>query len=129
MKRAVALLCSSVPWILLSNRATEVVHVPKGNAVNIERTDLPNEWDDAGLTQISVAPEWTVKVRFKHDEENLDFAFEDTKHGRDRLFPEIFIDPLDEKSSRWQKGQWWFHVSQNLCEGDGEPNVYTRNGV
>lgn len=24
---------------------------------------------------------------------------------------------------------WWLHVSYNLCEGDGEPNVYRKAGV
>jgi len=59
----------------------------------------------------------------------LCFAFEGVKHAGERLFPEIFVDPQDRKSSRWQKGQWWLHISYNLCEGDGEPNVYEKNGV
>lgn len=28
-----------------------------------------------------------------------------------------------------RKGQWWLHASYNLCEGDGEFNVYNRDGV
>jgi hypothetical protein len=51
------------------------------------------------------------------------------KNGTDRLFPEILLDPHNSKSSRWQRGRWWFHVSANLCEGNGEANVYRRNGV
>lgn len=61
--------------------------------------------------------------------ENLYFLFEGVRHGSRRLFPEIFIDPRNLKSTGWEKGRWWLHVSYNLCEGDGEPNVYTKAGV
>jgi hypothetical protein len=56
-------------------------------------------------------------------------VFEGVKHGDERLFPEILIDPRNQKTATWEKGQWWLHVSNNLCEGDGEPNVYEKNGL
>lgn len=28
----------------------------------------------------------------------------------------------------WQKGQWWLHVCNNLCESNGAPSVYEKNG-
>ncbi len=27
-----------------------------------------------------------------------------------------------------RKGQWWLHVSNNLCEGNGAPNAYETKG-
>jgi hypothetical protein len=51
------------------------------------------------------------------------------RHGKEERYPELLIDPQDLKSSTWQPGQWWFHSSYNLCEGNGEFNVYSRNGM
>jgi len=37
---------------------------------------------------LPVAKNWTVRVRFKHDAENLYFEFEGVKRAAERLFPE-----------------------------------------
>ncbi len=86
------------------------------------------EWEDASMTEFAVAPGWNVRVFAKHDAENLYFDFEGVTHAGRRLFPEILLDPHNVKSAAWQKGQWWLHVSNNLCEGNGAPNVYEKNG-
>jgi len=86
------------------------------------------EWDDASKTQFAVAPGWNVRVFAKHDAQNLYFDFEGVTHGGSRLFPEILLDPRNTQSPAWQKGQWWLHVSNNLCEGNGAPNVYEKKG-
>jgi hypothetical protein len=78
---------------------------------------------------LPVAKNWIVRVRFKHDAENLYFEFESVKRGSERLFPEILIDPKNRKSETWEPGEWWLHVSNTLCEGNGEPNLYTKDGV
>jgi hypothetical protein len=104
-------------------------HIPKGHAVKADGHVGATEWEDAETTSIAVEPGWTVRVRLKHDEENLYFLFENVKHDDQRLFPEIFIDPEDRRSEKWERSQWWLHVSYNLCEGHGEPNVYRKNGV
>ncbi|MGA9571961.1 MAG: hypothetical protein WBS17_17920 [Candidatus Acidiferrales bacterium] len=86
------------------------------------------EWDDAAMKQFAVGPGWNVRVFAKHDAQNIYFDFEGVTHAGSRLFPEILIDPRNTKSEAWQKGQWWLHVSNNLCEGNGAPNVYEKKG-
>lgn len=105
------------------------LRIPRGKAVNVDGKVATGEWDGAESVQIAVGPDWKIQVRFKHDNENLYFLFEGVRHGSRRLFPEIFIDPRNLKSTGWEKGRWWLHVSYNLCEGDGKPNVYTKAGV
>jgi hypothetical protein len=98
------LLCSTFLTILFSARLTDVVHIPNGRAEDIDGMVALHEWKDAESTEIAVDRDWTVRVRFKHDNQNLYFALEGVKHGSHRLFPEIFIDPQNRKSSRWEKG-------------------------
>lgn len=104
-------------------------HIPRGRPAVPDGQVVPGEWDDAASTEIPILPDWKVRVRFKHDDQNLYFLFERVKHGKERLYPEILLDPHNLRGERWEKGQWWLHVSYNLCEGNGEPNVYNRNGV
>ncbi len=103
--------------------------IPNGAGVVVDGKLTPGEWDYAASAQIRVQPDWNIQVRFRHDDKNLYFLFQGIKRGKERLYPEIFLDPQNLRSLQWQQGQWWFHVSYNLCEGNGEPNVYTRNGV
>lgn len=105
------------------------LEIPKGSAIVVDGTRSAAEWNDAASTDISIAPDWTIHVYLKHDSENLYFDFEGVMHDGKRLFPEILLDPRQLKSLAWQPGQWWLHVSNNLCEGNGEPNVYEKNGV
>jgi hypothetical protein len=77
-------------------------------------------------TQFAVMPGWNVRVFAKHDAQYLNFDFEGVTHGGKRLFPEILLDPHNTHSAAWQKGQWWLHVSNSLCEGNGAPNVYEK---
>ena len=128
INRAV-LLCSTFITLLFSARVTDVVHIPRGRAADVDGMVAPHEWEDAESIEIAVDRDWTIRVRFKRDNQSLYFAFEGVKHGSHRLFPEIFVDPQNRKSSRWEKGQWWLHISYNLCEGDGEPNVYRTDGT
>ena len=103
--------------------------IPDGKAVDIDGRIAPNEWDDVATSVIIVNPDWKSQVRMKHDGEFLYFVFEGVKHGSERLFPEILIDPQNRRGDQWEQGEWWFHVSFNLCEGKGEPNVYKKDGV
>jgi hypothetical protein len=105
------------------------IHIPQGHAIVTDGKVSSGEWDDAASAQIEVQPDWKIPVRFKHDDKNLYFLFEDVRHGTERLYPEIFLDPKNSKSVAWEKSQWWFHVSYNLCEGNGEANVYRKNGT
>jgi hypothetical protein len=102
--------------------------IPSGVAIAVDGVKSAGEWDDAAVTQCAVGPGWNVRVFAKHDAQNIYFDFEGVTHGASRLFPEVLVDPRNTKSVVWQKGQWWLHVSNNLCEGDGAPNVYEAKG-
>jgi hypothetical protein len=104
------------------------IRIRHGRAIVVDGVKSAGEWDDASMTQFSVGLGWNVRVFAKHDAQNLYFDFEGVTHAGTRLFPEILLDPRNTKSLAWQKGQWWLHVSNNLCEGDGTPNVYEKNG-
>jgi hypothetical protein len=86
------------------------------------------EWDDAAMTQFAVALGWNVPVFAKHDAHYVYFDFEGVTHRDGRLFPEILVDSRKTQSAAWQKGQWWLHVSNNLCAGNGAPSVYESKG-
>ena len=106
-----------------------IFDLPRGDLVNVDGNLSPGEWDDAASVPIIVEPGWKVRVRLKHDDENLYFLFSGLRHANQTMFPELFIDPQNSRTYRWEEGQWWLHVSYNLCEGDGEPNVFRRAGV
>jgi hypothetical protein len=104
------------------------IHIPRGVAVVVDGVKSAGEWNDAAMAQFAVAPGWSVRVFAKHDAQNVYFDFEGVTHAGSRLFPEIVVDPRNTKSEAWQKGQWWLHVSNNLCEGNGAPSVYEKKG-
>jgi hypothetical protein len=106
-----------------------LTRLPRGHSVKADGIKAPDEWNDAATASIHVKSGWDVPVRFKRDSENIYLLFENVKHGSDRLFPEILIDASNTKSPQWEQAQWWFHISHNLCEANGEPNVYMKNGV
>lgn len=105
-----------------------IISIPSGSPVTVDGKVSPKEWADCESLKISADLDWKIPVRFKHAR-NLYFQFTRVTNGKNRLFPELFFDPQDKKSHDWEKGNWWFHVSANLCESDGEPNVYEKNGV
>jgi hypothetical protein len=104
------------------------IHIPSGFAIAVDGVKSAGEWDDTAMTQFAVAPGWNVRVFAKHDAQYIYFDFEGVTHPGSHLFPEILVDPRNTKSEAWQKGQWWLHVSNNLCEENGAPNVYEKKG-
>jgi hypothetical protein len=108
---------------------TQSFSIPRGKPIKVDGRVEFNEWRDAATTEIAVSPTWKSRDSFKHDDRFLYFLFTGVRHGSERLFPEILLDPKFRRTETWEKGQWWFHISGNLCEGDGEPNVYNRVGV
>jgi hypothetical protein len=79
--------------------------------------------------RINVAAGWIVRVRCSHDGRELTCRIDNLRKAGAERFPELMVDPQDERTSRWRKGQWWLHSSYNLCEGNGEFNAYKRDGV
>ncbi len=124
-----AILLISIFPLLFAPSNDAYLRISKGKPIDTDGKISPGEWDDANFVEIRVSADWAVRVGAKRDSENLNFVFEGVKHGDERLFPEVLIDPQNRKSSRWKPGEWWFHISNNLCEGNGEPNVYTKGGV
>jgi hypothetical protein len=106
-----------------------LIKIPLGSPTNIDGVLNPGEWRGAADVAIRVESGWTVKVLLKHDAQNLYFAFEGIEHAGKRMFPEIMLDPERRGGEKWSPGQWWLHVSNNLCEGNGEYNVYERGGA
>ena len=117
-------LLAAVPALSTPNE----IRIPRGRAMVVDGVKSAAEWDDASMAQFVVAPGWNVRVFAKHDEQFLYFDFEGVTDGGSRLFPEILLDPRNAQSAAWQKGQWWLHVSNNLCEGNGAPNANEKKG-
>lgn len=78
---------------------------------------------------IPVSPGWIIRFHCNHDQRELVCRVDHLQNGGGGRFPELLIDPQHERSVQWRKGQWWLHSSYNLCEGNGEFNVYRRDGV
>lgn len=94
---------------------TSVVRIPKGPA--------------SVTLAVPIEAGWTIRFRCNHDDRELTCIVANLKHGKEERYPELLIDPQNRRSSHWHRGQWWFHSSYNLCEGNGEFNVYVRNGT
>ena len=109
--------------------ARVTLEIPFGGPIQVDGKLSPGEWDDAGSMYIEVLPGWRVRLLYKHDARNLYFAFLNLERGHERRFPELLIDPQNLKTDSWQPSEWWLHSSYNLCEGNGEFNVYERNRV
>ncbi len=111
---------------------TKLLEIKRGSEIKVDGVLSPGEWDDAGQMKLTVGANWGVTVRYKHDGANLLFAFSPVASGAGDAalfrFPELLLDPENKKSDSWQPGQWWLHASANDCEGNGEFNVYRKDG-
>jgi serine/threonine protein kinase len=102
--------------------------IPAGRGVLVDGVIDAQEWSDAAAVIIPVRSGWEITAYCKHDRQNLYFAFKNLEHEGTRLFPELLIDARGSRSKSWQTGVWWFHASQNLCEANGQHDLYRRNG-
>ncbi len=105
------------------------LEVPRGGPILTDGVLSEGEWKSASEVKIDVADGWSVSVLTQHDNENMYFAFSGVKHGSKRMYPEVLLDAANRKPAEWEREVFWFHVSHNLCEGNGEHDVYTRDGV
>jgi hypothetical protein len=92
--------------------------------VSIDGTITANEWQNAATAKIPVSGTDTVIVLYKHDQNALHFAFMGKLESANALFPEVLMDPHNQRTSNWINGQWWFHVSATDCENNGAYGVY-----
>jgi hypothetical protein len=109
--------------------ARRQIIIPVGRSITIDGKTVAHEWSDAASMFIQVAPGWRVRVLFKHDAANLYFAFTHLMRGKEMRFPELLLDPSEQRSDSWRPGEWWLHSSFNLCEANGAYNVYGRDSV
>lgn len=110
---------------VLSNAQT--ISVPfELTTMTIDGQINASEWQNADSAKIGLSPTDTVTVFYKHDMQNLYFAFCGPLESYivSAMFPEVLIDPQQLGGSAWQNGQWWFHVSATDCENNGGYGVY-----
>lgn len=98
---------------------------PKGKAVTVDGRLAVGEWEDAEWALINLPDRRQVRVAYKHDAENLYVLFFELPEN---VFPEVLIDAQNQKTDQWTIGQFWLHASANDCEGQGEYNVYRKDG-
>lgn len=99
--------------------------IPIGTKIIIDGKAEKAEWKDANSVSIKIEKDWTVKIFFKQDSNNLYFRFSNLKKDeKNELYPEVLIDAKNSKSKIWEKNQWWFHTSYSNCEGNGVFNNY-----
>jgi len=108
---------------------SETLRIPAGQPVVVDGVLGDADWKRSAKAVIDAGPDWKILVRGKHDAKNLYLVFTGVKHGEQRLFPEVLVDTTSRRPRKWERGVFWFHLSNNLCEGDGEHDVYQRNGV
>jgi len=76
------------------------------------------------ILNVPIRTRWNAEFRCDHDDRELTCVVTNLKHGKEERYPELLIDPQNRRSSNWQRKQWWFHTSYNLCE---DANVLSLN--
>jgi hypothetical protein len=87
-----------------------VIRIPSGSPIAVDGKVSANEWEDSEFVTLPVAKNWIVRVRFKHDTENLYFEFESVKPGSARLFRRD--SARLEKSQTGDLGAGWVVASR-----------------
>jgi hypothetical protein len=109
------LLVTSVTLAFNAPAQTNVVLIPRAPS--------------AATLRVPIRPGWSAEFLCFHSDRELICAIAHLRRGQEERYPELLIDSQDRKTSSWQPGQWWLHSSYNLCEGNGEFDVYVRNGT
>jgi len=121
MKQTYSILIGIVFWSSITTAQT-TINFPCGTTPTIDGVLNPNEWNDADTIEINGLN--TIQVYFKHDDNNLYFAFDGPLESSNVRFPEIMFDLNNDKTNIWQMDDWWFHVSATDCEYQGQPANY-----
>jgi len=112
-------------WTTIAKTQTTIC-IPNGSSVNIDGIISNNEWQDADSLFLGTGSQ--TKVLYKHDNNNLLVAFVGNLQSASR-FPEILIDINNDKNSSWQADDWWFHVSAQDCEYQGQYGNYNNCAI
>lgn len=107
------------------------LEIPLGSAPEVDGAFDPSEWSDATTVEFTVNDGVIdVRVHLVHDDEQLYVAFEYVVNpDAELIIPEILIDPNNGKSQDWADDDWWFHVSAQNCDAQGEYDNYGRCGL
>lgn len=107
------------------------LEVPLGDAPEVDGAFDPSEWSDATTVAFAAnAGAIEVRVHLLHDAEWLYVAFEYVANPDSELvIPEILIDSDNGKTEEWTGDDWWFHVSAQNCDAQGEYDNYGRCGL
>lgn len=100
--------------------------IPEGDTVKVDGVYNLAEWIDSDSVEITFLNN-TKKVRiyYKHDGLNLLVCFKGNLESANVRFPEILIDPKNNRSTSYTNDDWWFHVSATDCEYKGAYGNYS----
>ena len=83
------------------------------------------EWIGSDSVDITISSGVMTRVFFKHDNSSLYVAFAgNLSTSGFPYFPEVMIDAQNDKTTSYQSGDWWFHVSASDCEYNGQYGNY-----
>lgn len=97
------------------------ITINKGKPVIVDGILEEGEWDDAGKISIEITDRYSITVYFKHDGENLLFAFDGFLPEIFRV-PEVMLDIKNDRSPLMDDNDWWFHASMTDCWSNGSFN-------
>ena len=123
MNRILNLVAFTFFYGQVSLAQTSTICIPYGLPATIDGNFSASEWAGANSLVINISAADSVIVYLKHDSLNLYLAYLNNLESSFR-FPEIMVDPDNEKSSAWQPDDWWFHISATDCESIGIPSDY-----
>ncbi len=103
----------------------QVINIRESNPPTIDGQIIMNEWSAADSVLIDLGGNSKVTVKFMHDGSNFYFAFLNNLESFNIRFPEILLDPQNDKSTNWMSDDWWFHVSATDCESNTAANDYS----
>ena len=92
--------------------------IPFGAAIEPDGTIDPLEWAGAEVVAIPVQST-EVNVIVSHDGENLNVGFQPLAEGGLVIFPEVYVDPMNDKSAMFGPDDWWFHTDDQECGAQG----------
>jgi hypothetical protein len=98
--------------------------IPKGHTPTIDGIYHSSEWSDANSIYIPINATDSTEVQFKHDSNQLYFAFVGYLQSGNYNCPELLFDADNDGGNSFQPDDWWFHVSATDCEYQGQYGNY-----
>ena len=108
----------------------ETTNLILGGPINLDGTISSGEWADADSIEIICPVSQPIKVYYKHDGENFLAAFVLHNIEVDEYkIPEVLFDTHNDKSVGWLPDDWWFHISAQDCEAQGEFDLFNNCAI